>query len=144
VQLKAMPTSNSWPGAFSSWMEIVGVGTLNTTDGWQFRIGQTLLAFGTNLDTTAVTGTHGMSTGTWYHLAVTRSGNVYTLYVDGSSVGSATYTTQQPGSGAYGFIGAETGQGAYLNGYIDDLRITKGVARYTSSFTPPTKSFPTR
>ena len=139
-----MPTSNSWPGAFSSWMEIVGVGTLNTTDGWQFRIGQTLLAFGTNLDTTAVTGTHGMSTGTWYHLAVTRSGNVYTLYVDGSSVGSATYTTQQPGSGAYGFIGAETGQGAYLNGYIDDLRITKGVARYTSSFTPPTKSFPTR
>ena len=139
VQLKAMPTSDSWPAAFNSWMEIVGVGTFNAADGWQFRIGQTLLAFGTNADTTAVTGTHGMSTGTWYHLAVTRSGNVYTLYVDGSSVGSATYTTQQPGSGAYGWIGAETGQGAYLNGYIDDLRITKGVAR---SITTPTSALP--
>jgi hypothetical protein len=141
VRLKAMPTSDSWPAAYNSWMEIVGVGTTGSADGWQFRIGQTQLAFGVNGDNTAVTGPHGMSTGTWYHLAVTRSGNVYAVYVNGFMVGSATYTAQQPGSGAYGWVGSETGQGAYLNGYIDDLRITKGGAIYSSTgFTPPTSA----
>jgi hypothetical protein len=138
VNLDSMPTTDSWPGSYSNWMEIIGVGSASVDDGWQFRIGQTVLAFGTNNDSTAITATHGMSVGNWYHLACTRNGNVYTLYVNGTSIGSATYTANNPGTGAFTWIGTETNQGAYLKGYISNLRVIAGTALYTSNFTPPT------
>jgi len=138
VNLTTMPTTDSWPGSYSNWMVIVGVGSANLGDGWQFRIGQTTLAFGTNSDTTAVSGTHGITAGSWNHLACVRNGNVYTLYVNGVSVATATYTANQPGTGAFTWVGSETNQGAYLNGYISNLRILAGTSFYTTNFTPPT------
>lgn len=73
---------------------------------------------------------------TWYHIAVVRNGNTWTAYRDGTSVGSTTNANALDVASGY-IIG-----GANLNGYIDDLRITKGVARYTANFTPPTAAFP--
>jgi hypothetical protein len=82
------------------------------------------------------------STGTWIHYALVRNGTTLTLYRDGTSSGSATNstdinTTEIIGIGAnpLGYGGGSPGD-APFNGYIDDLRITKGYARYTSSFTP--------
>lgn len=84
-------------------------------------------------------------TGTWKHLAVSRSGTSTKMFVDGVQV-SSTYTdstvylnpTARPVIGAGG-----NSLGNYsFNGYIDDLRITKGQALYTSNFTPPTQAFP--
>jgi hypothetical protein len=138
VNLTTMPTTDSWPGSYSNWMVIVGVGSASMADGWQFRIGQTILAFGTNNDTTAVSGTHGITAGSWNHLACVRNENVYTLYVNGFSVATATYTANQPGTGAFTWVGSETNQGAYLNGYISNLRILAGTSFYTTNFTPPT------
>jgi hypothetical protein len=82
------------------------------------------------------------ATGTWYHIAFTRSGGTARGFVDGVQIGSnSTNTVSYAPSGGMN-IGASNSTGArHLNGYIDDLRITKGYARYTANFTPPTAAF---
>jgi len=94
--------------------------------------------------TNVITGTT-LSSSQWYHIALSRSGTNTKLFVDGTQVGS-TYTdsnsylcgANRPAIGCRGFLLGENG----YNGYIDDLRITKGYARYTANFTPPTAAFP--
>jgi hypothetical protein len=88
-----------------------------------------------------------LSTGQWYHIALCRASGSTKLFVDGSQSG-ATYsdsnnygTTAPLGIGTY-WSGGSPVTSNTLNGYIDDLRITKGVARYTANFTPPNKAFP--
>ena len=78
----------------------------------------------------------------WIHYAFVRNGSTVTIYRDGVSVGSGTYSGQV-GNGSVTYRIAETsaGAGSDFQGYIDDFRITKGVARYTSNFTPPTQPF---
>jgi hypothetical protein len=84
------------------------------------------------------------TTDTWYHLAVVRNGpTAVTIYINGTSVATGT-SAANPSSTAPVLIGGYNPTSSdYFNGYIDDLRITKGVARYTSNFTAPTTAFPT-
>ena len=91
-------------------------------------------------------GTSGWAANTWYHVAVTRSGSSWKLFRDGTQTGSTlTDSDSIPTASNNGLVvGAEPNGGIPLTGYIDDLRITKGVARYTANFTPPTQAFPTR
>ena len=70
-----------------------------------------------------------------------RNGTDVKFYVNGTNVSDSTYTNSTTYSGVLGIGGTFAGQ-ADLNGYIDDLRITKGYARYTSNFTAPTTAFP--
>jgi hypothetical protein len=94
-----------------------------------------------------ITASAAVTLNTWNHMALVRSGTSMVLYLNGTSVGSATNSTNFNNTGLMG-IGANVsggGAGAYpINGYIDDLRVTKGVARYTANFTPPTTAFPTQ
>jgi hypothetical protein len=88
---------------------------------------------------------HSMTTNSWNHIAVARSGTSLRIYVNGSQVGS-TYTNSQSYTLAGGAlrIGGPGGSEYNITGYIDDVRITKGTARgYTgASITPPTAPFP--
>jgi len=96
-------------------------------------------------DTAGNRGATLLSANTWYHIAVTRSGNTFRTFVNG--VVEKTYT-----SSAAIFSDATVpyniGRTAYLsgtfyyNGYMDDLRVTRGYARYTATFTPPTSAHP--
>jgi hypothetical protein len=81
-----------------------------------------------------------MAINTWYHVAYTRSGSANTLWIDG--VSRATLTNSESGGSGTSFIGSRNGSTDNLDGRIDDLRITKGVCRYTATFTPPTAAFP--
>ena len=82
--------------------------------------------------------------GVWVHLAVVRSGTNIALYINGVLDNSITTSVNVDGGGStFWCAGAENGNSnTFLNGYIDDLRITKGYARYTQNFTPPSQSLP--
>lgn len=89
-----------------------------------------------------LTGTTAVSNGTWYHVAVTRSGTTMRLFVNGTQEASTTSSANFSSTSVMG-IGVDPSFNTQrLNGYIDDLRITKGVARYTANFTAPTAAFP--
>jgi len=81
---------------------------------------------------------------TWTHLAIVRSGTSVKLYAAGVNISSVNKTVSGVVNSTAGTstIGYETASGGTSYGYIDDFRITKGVARYTANFTPPTASFP--
>ena len=88
--------------------------------------------------------------GAWNHIAITRAGNVYRGFINGvlgytQTVALTPYNASPRGlaigSNFSGPWGASTPT-ASLDGFIDELRVTNGVARYVAAFTPPTASFP--
>jgi hypothetical protein len=91
------------------------------------------------------------STGVWYHVAVCRDGANLRMFVDGTQLGSthniSTTTIHDSDEtwriGAF-FAGGNAGIGTAQNvqGWMDEIRVTIGAARYTSNFTPPAAAFP--
>jgi hypothetical protein len=77
----------------------------------------------------------------WVHFAVVRNSGTMNLYINGTSVDSISATASLNGVGSNLIVGAPADQVAYgMHGYLEDFRITKGLARYTANFTPPTAS----
>lgn len=112
----------------------------STTTGMSFDVASAAAT----LITCQQGSTAGWATNTWYHVAVVRNGNAFNIYRNGTSIASATDTDSIPDFAGPLYIGGGAFSGdVSLNGYIDDLRITK-FARYTANFTPPTAAFPTQ
>jgi YD repeat-containing protein len=85
----------------------------------------------------SVSATVDVSIGTWYHVALTRSGTSFRLFLNGTQVGSgATDSDAVPDSPSVFEIGRWSGGGMYFNGWLDEFRISKGIARWTGNFTP--------
>lgn len=107
---------------------------------WMFATdtGSEDLGFGRNLvawDVTSGSVTYGNG---WNHVAACRSGNTLRLFLNGDIVGTNSSATQSYNVSTL-WIGARAGTGNaatdFFDGKIDELRITKGVARYTAAFT---------
>ena len=91
----------------------------------------------------------GISSNNWYHLAAVRNDTSLELFIDGQRVKTATVSaTQSIGNATLPLhIGAAVSSNGsstsgYFEGYLDDLRVTKGYARYTETFTKPASTWP--
>jgi hypothetical protein len=126
-------------------------GGIGPTNGdWMFALqSATQMGFGRNqiafdLQTTGFT----MSVSTWYYVAASRSAGTLKLFINGTAYASASNTQTYNIANPYLCIGGRqlssgaATVGLFMNGYIDDLRITKGIGRYTTTFTPPTAALP--
>lgn len=90
-----------------------------------------------------VTSAYSIFSNTWTHLAFVRYNGVMYIYQDGVQRAYATHTEYKNNNKAS--IGYDAEPNGYpFIGYIDDLRVTKGIARYTANFTPPVEAFPAR
>lgn len=151
---EALPGSGDFAGLYSH-QSVIAYG------GWE-NLAHTLiltdtgaLYYGLNSGNTSaarkdISTSGGLITaGQWYHVAVVRNGSTITLYLDGVSRGTVNVSTLAINTFSVGngvetigyYEDSATGP-KYFNGYIDEMRITKGVARYTSNFTAPTTAFP--
>jgi hypothetical protein len=131
---------NSIPS--STYVSFVGQSPTGSDGNWWFGTLSTdyYPRFGIN-GSTPLTASTSMRTSSWNHLAAVKSGSTTTLYLNGVSIvsGTGSYVNNSPQSLYINYINSA----AAINGYIQDLRIYKGVAKYTSNFTPvnPTNSF---
>lgn len=81
----------------------------------------------------------------WNHIAIVRNGNIFTFYMNGTGNILTTSALALPNSAAPFYVtcydaGNPTNYAPYAQ--YDDIRVTKGIARYTTNFTPPTAQFP--
>jgi hypothetical protein len=93
--------------------------------------------------TNVAASSSGVSNTNWNHIAIVRSGSTLYLFLNGSLLTNDAANSVHAFGGDRFDIGRSTGTyGNAFNGYIDELRVTVGVARYTATFTAPTAPFP--
>ncbi len=92
-----------------------------------------------------VTCSYSSSSTQWQHIAITRENRVIRIFAGGTLCSYVANLSPNYSFTGTGYSIGRAWPSIYtnsFNGYIDDLRITKGVARYTANFTPPTAPFP--
>jgi hypothetical protein len=141
-----------------SWIYFVNVPATNVTraivaqwqtggqQGWYLAMVNGSLTFGWS-----TTGSNGIIVAsawspvanTWYHVSADRdASHNFRLCINGAVVGTTNSNVTLWNSTDPMTIGRAGSALTTMDGYLDDLRITKGVARYAGAFTPPTAAFP--
>jgi hypothetical protein len=88
-----------------------------------------------------VFGSAAYNDSAWRHFAISRYNGVLIAFVNGIQVGAVTACTQDFNSSNRVILGAELVNPTYFTGYLQDVRVTKGIARYVQNFTPPIQAF---
>jgi len=106
----------------------------DATTRWQFwRDGTVWRFYTTGID---ITIADTISSGVWYHMALVRHNGIFRIYRDGNLLKEETseITTPMPAFLGTLYIGSYKSGDRYLNGYLDNIRITKGEALWTEVF----------
>ena len=129
----------------ATWANYIGAGK----SGWSVSYTSSKVSFSYQNNNSYVIATTFNSTtlsnSTWNHVAVVRNNGTIKCYVNGVASATTISSSTNFVSTTYGvWVGAAGDADTYgyeLNGYLDDVRITNGYARYTANFTPPTQAF---
>jgi len=140
VRFNALPATGSGACIYSQRVDdsnAVFLRLWNTagTYSWQFRV-TSAGAWLVNLSA----GTT-VAANTWYHIALVRSGNNWYLLQLGSQLGTTTDSDAFPDFAANVEIGIWGSVWHGLNGWLDEFRVSKGIARWTGNFSPPTSAY---
>jgi hypothetical protein len=103
-----------------------------------YQNSEDLLVFNGTSNTFTISNVIAAST--WYHVALSRASGTLRLFLNGVQQGSLANSTNFNTTNFR--VGAQTTGSGGMNGWIDELRVTKGVARYTSNFATPSAQFP--
>lgn len=115
-------------GPLQAWWIYVGAGQI--TFAWSY----------TGTDSNSIVSSGTISANRWYHIACVRNGSMMRIYIDGVERASGNVTGALYNTAGSLLIGQYNSM-FYQNGYMDEIRITKGVAVYLGPFTPPTAAF---
>jgi len=131
-------TAEAWirPSALSSYRTIIALNADDTYDYNVYISGGVVIIWIDDAERCASTA---ISTATWYHVAVTRTSGMVRLFVDGvKSSNDYVSNTSLPGTVTRIGANGRATPDEIFSGYIDDVRVTTGISRYQSNFTPPT------
>jgi hypothetical protein len=129
---QCIASSSTWTSGSGDWAlynRFDGVSTVMLV----YKSGGSFLELGTGIN---------INNEAWHHIAVARSGTDLRVFVDGALGATATYSGDFGRSDKTLMLGAQTGDSRWFDGHLDDVRVTKGVARYTAAFSVPTAAFP--
>ena len=148
VNFSALPTNNYTSILMASWTGGNGGRSMEfglNYFGGAYKLYLQYSANGTNT-TELVSNAVTINTGTWYYLAFVRDGNTLRFFLNGVAVGTASLTGSiYHLSTALTIGGGSSWASSYfLNGYVDEFRFSKGIARWADSFTPPTSAYGTQ
>lgn len=118
----------------------------NTYSSWLFRTAnsgklETVLNNGSSNST--ITGNTTYATNSWNHAALVRNGNIVSIYLNGVLDVSSSYSSTLNSPSRDFVIGLQLSNNNQFLGYIQDLKIYKGLAKYTENFTPPLPTYGT-
>jgi len=135
--------SNSWDYIFAAGWPVQLAHTIDggtSTSRFTFYMKDTAGSGGSYFVTNLNTGNGSVHADQWYHVAVTRSGSIFRIFLNGVLKGTATSSTSAPAPGVNTDIGRfGPSNSYYATGKISNLRLVKGTALYTESFRPSTE-----